>query len=113
MGLSLQELPNLLGQCNTSGNIDDLEFSIDERRNEVFKRLQQENPDFRRLYQQAATLREQLCSEDEKLFDSYENANLEVQDYLAKHEYLQGMLDGIALITKYNLLEFKSIWGSK
>lgn len=89
-------LHNLSGNQSVSKLVEELDCFIDTRRIRVFRQFSKTD-EYQKMAAEAEKFREQLRKLDAELVEQYETALLLEQDYTSTHEYLQGILDGMAL----------------
>ncbi len=79
-----------------SNLVNELDSFIDDRRNRAFRQYHK-TEEYQKMAAEIKRFREPLNLFDEELLEQYETAVFQEQNYASTHEYVQGVLDGIAL----------------
>jgi len=89
-------LHHFMEDQSVSNVVDDLDCFIDTRCMRIFRQFHK-TEEYRKMAAELETFCEQFRKLDPELFEEYETVLFEEQGYISTHEYLQGVLDGIAL----------------
>jgi hypothetical protein len=95
-GIVMRFLHKFIEDQFVSNLVQELDCFIDDRRTRVFRQLYK-TEEYRKMAAEIEKFRVQLSLLDAELLEQYETVVLQEQSYISTHEYLQGVLDGIAL----------------
>lgn len=91
-----------------SNLVNELDSFIDERRNRIFRQFHR-TEEYQKMAAEIARFREKLSSLDAELLEQYETVVMQEPNYISSHEYLQGMIDGIALRNVFHSLHLNDV----
>ena len=99
-------LHNFIEEQSASNLVQELDCFIDQRRTRVYRQFNK-TEEYQKMAAESEKFRAQLRTLVPELFEQYEIALLQEQDYTSTHEYLQGILDGVALRNVFHNLNMK------
>lgn len=99
-------LHSLSGNQAVSNLVEELDCFIDTRRNMVYRQYCK-TEEYQKMPAEIEKFREKFSTLDAELVGQYEMALAHEQNYISTHEYLQGILDGMALRKVFHSLEMK------
>jgi len=89
-------LHNYIKNQSVKNLVEELDCFIDDRRTKTFRQFHK-TEEYQKMAAEIEKFRTQLSLFDAELLEQYEMVVLQEQNYISTHEYLQGVLDGIAL----------------
>jgi Mlc titration factor MtfA (ptsG expression regulator) len=95
-GIVVKFLYNYIKEQSVRNLVEELDCFIDNRRTKAFRQFHK-TEEYQKMAAEIEKFRVQLSSLDVELLEQYETVVLQEQNYISAHEYLQGVLDGIAL----------------